>query len=761
MYKTTSRRALFYRIMAVLPLLLGQVALAAGFDCGKARQPMEQAICNSPVLSDADQALNTSYGFLLSQCQDQLDFDNLVVSQRAWLAESRSLFRVHGGDAVKALTEHYAQRNAVLGEHVSRCAQAQHIAAPVIVKTVHADPSNASFPFVETVPPAIGRRINDWIFNRFLNMQAPTSTDQPLTGIPAELTEAPMPPMSFFSYFVSRNDGRLLALEITFEGCVAYCETGTDSFIFDVHSGRRVQSEDIFTIDGATTLANKLKAKRLERAKAILADGVKNNSMDDDERQTYQRCIDEWTELQVSLNYWSVGILPDGRWRFDPGRCSAHVNRPQDALDSLTETLSPAELRSYLNPYGRSLLLGEGDVRTPVPESLNCKDGIKLSVKDIAQPNGKLPTLSIGGSRFLLLGKDGRIWDWLNGANVQPGSNVEGWSLIGENFIQAAAGQDFYAGLRRDGSLWTWGRSYQGRLGAGSVVRSPSPGKIGENFTAVMLSQNGGMALDRNGAVWTWGGKVIRNGMYQQDEFYTTPRVLVTEVVQMQFGFGEQKLVLKKNGSVWAWSDYPMGSPPKLTDEPTRIGDGFTRLALPGSNLAFKADGSLWAWGETLKGFFGYQDNPELQARKIGSDFVTVGIGKSTTAALKADGSLWAIHARGETTGLEPVGCGYIDVVTAYGSTDSNLLALRKDGSLVVWDDAERPLDPLLFTTQPILVGNDFVKLYPVSQPWGGPAYSVLAVKKDGSLWLWSELQDIKASSHKERLQKLVLPGGS
>lgn len=744
-------------------MMLPIAAVPAGFDCGNARRPIEQAICQNSALSDADQAMAASYRFLLSHCREQAGIGGLPASQKAWLAESGKNFG-GGPDAVKRLAERYAERNAYLAERVSRCVQTKHLPAPVIVKTLREDKLDLSLPYVETVPPDSGRRINDWIFGRLLEMPAPASLAEGRAALATAFTDAGVRPLIFAGYFVVRNDGRVLMLEVAIEGCGAYCSTSTEQYFFDVRSGRWVQPEDLFTIEGGEALARRLKSNRIRRAKAILALGIKQGTMSEDERETYQRCIDDWKEWEPRL--WGPGITPDGRWRFDPGRCSAHVNRTQDALDDLAETLSLSELKPHLNPYGRSLLLGEGDVRDPVPDAIRCKDGIRLPPPGTSGPLGKVAGLAAGEDHFLLLMNDGRLWAWGDNDDGQLGDGSETESSVpvpvGNDFIQAGAGLRFSAGLRRDGSLWTWGMNYQGRLGDGGTASQTRPVRIGENFTALALNTHTGMALHRDGTLWTWGHEVVGQDEHRNLVYCLTPSPLAPGVAQMEFGPRDQILALKKDGSLWAWGHYGGPESYRKSAEPLRIGDGYTRLAARAGNLAFKADGSLWAWGETLQAV-GTEGRVEQNATEVGRDFVKASVADYRfVAALKADGSLWATHARGQTVRLEPVGCGYVDVVAAGGSESATVLALKRDGSLLAWHDwsAEARQSPyrLMFAVKPVAVGKGFSKLFQVGGLWGSRTPQAAAVKADGGLWLWQEPDQDEPKPPQGRLRKVPLP---
>lgn len=73
--------------LALLLELAGGVALAAGFDCGKATSPMEKTICASPRLDRLDGQLAQAYAQARQSCPGPA----IRAAQRRWLRERRNL----------------------------------------------------------------------------------------------------------------------------------------------------------------------------------------------------------------------------------------------------------------------------------------------------------------------------------------------------------------------------------------------------------------------------------------------------------------------------------------------------------------------------------------------------------------------------------------------------------------------------------------------------------------------------------------------
>lgn len=149
-------------------------------------------------------------------------------------------------------------------------------------------------------------------------------------------------PISDISYVVDRADQRLLALSITAEGCGAYCEGFTRSFVFDVGNGRQVRTGDLFTPAGAEAVAALLARQRGARIKAEIAKlkaagdpRTRTGKMKtDDERESsleaatmYEDCLPLYTEVargeppldRDELRIKGAGVM------LVRGRCSNHA----------------------------------------------------------------------------------------------------------------------------------------------------------------------------------------------------------------------------------------------------------------------------------------------------------------------------------------------------------------------------------------------------------------------------------------------------
>jgi uncharacterized protein YecT (DUF1311 family) len=743
---------------------------AAGFDCNKASLPIEKAICRDQTLSQADDQMNDAYTYLLAQCRDVATHADLSGTQRRWLAGVRKDFGDLSPEALDRLNAAYRDRNDVLARLLAAC-NPEHGPAKATVTMAKDAVNGYVLPFVQTTPPQPGWRINKVLFGRY--------DGRP----PLELSELnaffakhkPTDQQSGVGEFtVVSNKGNILVMDVRGSDCspdAPRCSPYDMQYRFDIRTGRIVQTDELYTEQGAHSLAHTLKEKLLGLAGSRLAALSKVDA--DAYGDQYRQCMDNWVKVtEVSVE---ASFTADGRMQyFGLGNCSSHTPYGPDpeqaegmALDNLSLTVALPEIRPYLSAYGRSLLLGEGDVREPIadaPQECKLQGGLPVRKDDSAFAPGV--QASAGEEHYLMLMPEGRLWGWGEAHYGELGSStgrVPEPVLQEGEYAQIGAGQFYTAGLGRDGSLWTWGSNYENRLGDGTTKPSEHPVRIGDGFVSLKVESYGAMALKRDGTVWGWGGAA------------KTPQQLMADVKQIEYGPAGERLMLKNDGSLWALGGFNPGGAPYDATRPRLIGHGFARLAVRHGDLAYKADGSLWAWSGQLAASFHLDESDENSVDRpvnIGSGFINVKVGGShwlNLATLKADGSLWMVKKRGTVTRLAPVGCGYVDMVMG----EQYLLTLKQDGRLEVWGswpeqarNEHKPRAPAESAGQPalpgyadhVLLGAGYTRLFPVGDLWGNLGAKAIVLRNDNSVWLFSPPWPRDASGPRDWFRQVPFP---
>ena len=234
-----------------------------------------------------------------------------------------------------------------------------------------------------------------------------------------------------------------------------------------------------------------------------------------------------------------------------------------------------------------------------------------------------------------------------------PGNWTTGSSMGGENVA---------AGIKIDGTLWTWGYNGDGgQLGQNTSLPShkSSPVQIpGTTWEKVVLAGYGMYATKTNGTLWAWGenssGELGQNSVVKYSSPVQIPGTTWSDVPRT----GTASVVASKtDGTLFAWGSNQNGqlglnqahalkisSPVQIpgttwSDDSTKWGGGFD------NKLAIKTDGTLWSWGMNDYGQSGTNNVIDYSSpvQVPGTTWKNVSGGRYYfSGGTKTDGTLWA-----------------------------------------------------------------------------------------------------------------------
>ena len=129
------------------------------------------------------------------------------------------------------------------------------------------------------------------------------------------------------------------------------------------------------------------------------------------------------------------------------------------------------------------------------------------------------PPVAAGTDHTAALKSDGTLWTWGDNSKGQLGngnttgtdSNVPVQIGSATDWIAIAAGKDHTLAIKRNGTLWAWGRNYYivtgGQLGLGDKLNRFAPTQVGAdtNWAHVAAGSYHTVAVKTNGTLWTWG----------------------------------------------------------------------------------------------------------------------------------------------------------------------------------------------------------------------------------------------------------------
>ncbi len=339
--------------------------------------------------------------------------------------------------------------------------------------------------------------------------------------------------------------------------------------------------------------------------------------------------------------------------------------------------------------------------------AFNFNDGDTLSTKYVKESN--LIDAFIG-NRLWVAGSSstGGVGDNTITSKSSPVQTVAG----GTNWKSASGGMAFSAGIKTDGTLWTWGSSSSGQLGDNTAVNKSSPVQTVSGGTNWRLLSCGGyfcMSTKTDGTLWIWGsgasGQMGNNAATNR----SSPVQTVASGTNWNLVSGGRfhAAATKTDGTLWLWgSNTSWGQLGDNTavnkSSPVQTVSGGTNWKLVSCGAlhttTIKTDGTLWSWGRNSFGELGNgadarQSSP-VQTIAGGTNWRLISSGVYHVFATKTDGTLWGwgYCANGEL-GNNSVVYRSSPVQTVSGGTNWKLVncggystyGIKSDGSLWSW----------------------------------------------------------------------------
>jgi hypothetical protein len=230
-------------------------------------------------------------------------------------------------------------------------------------------------PFVRLADAAVARRINDQVFVSQMGVLAPKNPGATFAAADKQTVSG----TASLEFTVARHDARVLTLAFEREGCGAYCEEDAEAFTFDLRTGRAVGPDDLLTPAGQRALDRQMDAARKAAYRKQIASfggapkkpakGAQKPSDDDgndvdDRIELATTCLaqvsSEAPQRSAPLEGTRIEVDVDALV-LTHERCSNHAMRALDDVDEVSLKVPYATLAPHLTPFGKSLLLGDGD----------------------------------------------------------------------------------------------------------------------------------------------------------------------------------------------------------------------------------------------------------------------------------------------------------------------------------------------------------------------------------------------------------------
>ena len=275
----------------------------------------------------------------------------------------------------------------------------------------------------------------------------------------------------------------------------------------------------------------------------------------------------------------------------------------------------------------------------------------------------------VGGGSYhnAAIKTDGTLWVW--GFNPHGGlgdntTNTKSTPVTtfagGTNWKQVSAGYSHCAAIKTDGTLWTWGRNTFSTLGTNDLTARCTPVTTfagGSNWKQVECGWLTIGAIKTDGTLWTWGRNYFGKLGTNDDTDRNTP------VTTFAGGSNWKSLdvgyfgiaAIKTDGTLWTWSHNLYGqlgindTTNRYTPVTTFAGGTNWKQVDTGDyhNAAIKTDGTLWTWGRNTYGQLGVNGGIQrltpVTTSAGGTNWKQVSGGNVQTAAIKTSDDLIGI----------------------------------------------------------------------------------------------------------------------
>lgn len=258
--------------------------------------------------------------------------------------------------------------------------------------------------------------------------------------------------------------------------------------------------------------------------------------------------------------------------------------------------------------------------------------------------------------------RQGDLYMWGSGSLSGNGNPSEGnytspvqITKPGLNWKQLSNGYYFSAGVKTDGTLWTWGVNGYGQLATNDTTNRNTVTQIGSNtnWKQVSTGYQIAHAIKTDGTLWAWG----RNSYGALGVGDATSRSSPTQIYSETAWKACTTMVwggaaLKLDGTLWTWgrnNSGQLGDSGADRSSPVQIGtDQWKQVSAGGGYLmgGIRTDGTLWMWGYNLAGALGDNTNTNrnspVQTAAGGSNWKQLNVSRWNFAgAIKTDGTLW------------------------------------------------------------------------------------------------------------------------
>lgn len=319
-------------------------------------------------------------------------------------------------------------------------------------------------------------------------------------------------------------------------------------------------------------------------------------------------------------------------------------------------------------------------------------------------------------------------------------SSLDGIFVVRTPKSLVGTGSNHTLQVKPDGKVWVWGDNYYGQLGDGTTTSKTTAVEVPEltDVLSVAAGMYHSLALKSDGTVWAWGYNYygqLGNGVTGMINSVPVQVKNLSGIIGIAAN-GNTSYALKNDGTVWSWGINDKGqigdgsSTARNMPVKTNNVSGVSELAAgDGYVYALRVDGTVYGWGRTINNIIpgvssdypGYITQAKLITGLMDITSIAVNNGFNYGLALKKDGSVlvWG----GSTSDIRPV--SGLNRIKSIAGGDSNY-AIAEDGSVWNWTSGTPTQVVGLKEINAIAVGKSYV----------------VASKADESVYAWGSVNN-------------------
>lgn len=221
--------------------------------------------------------------------------------------------------------------------------------------------SYSDFPFIYSDKyPQSAANINIFLQYSFFNRPLKEKDFSNKSLSPFRNTESHSRIYEFYEPGIKENKN-YIEVSISGDGCGAYCEGFSNTFVFDAYSGQLITLIDLLSPNGIMQLENKIRSVNLKRIEPYIQDIPKEDDPEEvsEEYSMYKYCYDNMKDDKEYYNKVDEGTsfsLSNDMLTIVHERCSNHALRALDEIGDFVSKFSFKELQPYLSAEGKKYL---------------------------------------------------------------------------------------------------------------------------------------------------------------------------------------------------------------------------------------------------------------------------------------------------------------------------------------------------------------------------------------------------------------------